>query len=290
MPPAELQRRRQDTKLEMAPGLCRSFLGGRSGDEATSLMAVSVDGLSDREFAEAGPVATIQDRWHRKNRSTGKLERTALYGKGKRYRPHFRDASGREVTKAFDRKVDAQRWLDERTAELCGDPRRSSRSKMTVGEWSELDGRARAPQAEDAACYRVVAAKRASCRPGDVSRSRGSATGRRRVGRGDAHRGAVGVPDAAGVPPVRVDAGRRGARQAAGARTRPRGSIFRDCRGRSADTSTTGSSPSSPTTCGPYRLLVLVLGYTGLRWGEATGAAGAARGPRSADGSRSSRR
>src|SRR3954465_6140232 len=61
-------------------------------------------------------MATIQDRWHRKNRETGKLERTALYGKGKRYRPHFRDPPGREVTKAFDRKVDAQRWLDEQTA------------------------------------------------------------------------------------------------------------------------------------------------------------------------------
>ena len=69
-------------------------------------------------------MATIQDRWHRRNRETGKLERTALYGKGKRYRPHFRDPSGREVTKAFDRKVDAQRWLDEQTVALvrtgCG--------------------------------------------------------------------------------------------------------------------------------------------------------------------------
>ena len=30
-------------------------------------------------------MATIQDRWHRKNRETGKPDRTALYGKGKRY-------------------------------------------------------------------------------------------------------------------------------------------------------------------------------------------------------------
>ena len=63
-------------------------------------------------------MATIQDRWHRRNRRTGELERTALYGTGKRYRPHFRDPSGREVTKAFDRKVDAQRWLDEQTVAL----------------------------------------------------------------------------------------------------------------------------------------------------------------------------
>jgi hypothetical protein len=29
-------------------------------------------------------MATIQDRWHRKNRETVKVERTALYGTGKR--------------------------------------------------------------------------------------------------------------------------------------------------------------------------------------------------------------
>ncbi len=90
-------------------------------------------------------MATIQDRWHRKNRSTGKLERTALYGKGKRYRPHFRDASGREVTKAFDHKVDAQRWLDERTAELVrGTYVHAELGRLTIGRWvaTWVEGRA----------------------------------------------------------------------------------------------------------------------------------------------------
>ena len=83
-------------------------------------------------------MATIQDRWHRKNRETGRLERTALYGKGKRYRPHFRDPSGREVTKAFDRKIDAQRWLDEQTVALVrGNYVHPQAGRVTVGEWAE---------------------------------------------------------------------------------------------------------------------------------------------------------
>jgi hypothetical protein len=82
--------------------------------------------------------ATIQDRWRWKNRETGRLERTALYGKDKRYRPHFRDPSGREITKAFDRKVDAQRWLDAQTVPLvCGSYVHPERSRLTVGQWAE---------------------------------------------------------------------------------------------------------------------------------------------------------
>ena len=70
-------------------------------------------------------MATIQDRWHRKNRETGKLERTALYGKGKRYRPHFRDPSGREVAVWVDDNHASgtyvrtmQPWVERRIAPL----------------------------------------------------------------------------------------------------------------------------------------------------------------------------
>ena len=83
-------------------------------------------------------MATIQDRWHRKNRETGKLERTALYGTGKRYRPHFRDPSGLEVTRAFDRKIDAQRWLDEQTVALVrGNYVHPQAGRVTVGAWAQ---------------------------------------------------------------------------------------------------------------------------------------------------------
>ena len=112
-------------------------------------------------------MATIQDRWHRKNRETGKLERTALYGKGKRYRPHFRDPSGREVTKAFDRKIDAQRWLDEQTVALVrGSYVHPERSRLTVGQWAEtwLAGRSHL-KPKTLASYRSLLST-GSCRRG----------------------------------------------------------------------------------------------------------------------------
>lgn len=53
-----------------------------------------------------------------------------------RWRARFRDDSGKEHAKHFDRKVDAQDWLDEITADLARgtyvDPKLA---KMTVGEW-----------------------------------------------------------------------------------------------------------------------------------------------------------
>jgi hypothetical protein len=44
-----------------------------------------------------------------------------------RWRARYRDPSGREHARHFDRKIDAQRWLDETTADLLtgryADPR-----------------------------------------------------------------------------------------------------------------------------------------------------------------------
>ncbi|SFO00793.1 Site-specific recombinase XerD [Geodermatophilus obscurus] len=64
-------------------------------------------------------MASIQDRWRRKDPVTGKLVPTAQDGKGLRYRPQFRDPSGRQVAKSFALKRDAQRWLDEQTAHVA---------------------------------------------------------------------------------------------------------------------------------------------------------------------------
>lgn len=157
-------------------------------------------------------MATIQDRWHRKNRETGKLERTALYWTGKRYRPHFRDPSGREVTKAFDRKVDAQRWLDEQTVALVhGSYVHPERSRLTVDQWAEtwLAGRPSPPHAEDAGQLPLAAVHP---RPADVGAGatvQGGALRRRHVGRSHACGGPVGEPDATGVARPDLDAGRR---------------------------------------------------------------------------------
>jgi integrase len=64
-------------------------------------------------------VASIQDRWRRKDPITGRLVPTAQDGQGLRYRPQFRDPSGRQVAKSFALKRDAQRWLDEQTAHVA---------------------------------------------------------------------------------------------------------------------------------------------------------------------------
>ena len=54
------------------------------------------------------------------------------------YRARYRDASGREYARHFKRKVDAQRWLDERTAALVTgthvDPKTS---RTTLAAWCD---------------------------------------------------------------------------------------------------------------------------------------------------------
>ena len=215
-------------------------------------------------------MATIQDRWHRKNRETGKLERTALYGTGKRYRPHFRDPSGREVTRAFDRKIDAQRWLDEQTVALVrGNYVHPQAGRVTVGEWAEswLAGRSHL-KPKTLASYQSLLSTRILPTWELVPLSK--------VGHSDV------VAWVAGMRREGLSASRT--RQAYHVLTSMLDAAVRD--GRVARNAATGVDlPRLPTTerrylthaqlddlaerCGPHRLLVLVLGYTGLRWGEA---------------------
>lgn len=62
---------------------------------------------------------SIDDRWHVIDPGTGKVVRSARYGRGARWRARYRTvAGGKQFTKSFDRKVDAQRWLDEVTTSL----------------------------------------------------------------------------------------------------------------------------------------------------------------------------
>ncbi len=63
-------------------------------------------------------MASVQDRWRRRDPTTGRLVPTELDGKGLRYRPQFRDPSGRQIMKGFALKRDAQRWLTEQTANI----------------------------------------------------------------------------------------------------------------------------------------------------------------------------
>ncbi len=57
-----------------------------------------------------------------------------------KYRPRYRDENGKEHARHFDRKVDAQRWLDEQTAAMVTgtwvDPKRGRATfGAYVGMW-----------------------------------------------------------------------------------------------------------------------------------------------------------
>lgn len=55
-----------------------------------------------------------------------------------RWRARYRDAAGNEYDRHFQRKVDAQRWLDEIAAsQVRGDYVDPKTARTTVGEWSE---------------------------------------------------------------------------------------------------------------------------------------------------------
>lgn len=58
--------------------------------------------------------------------------------RGDRWRARFRDAAGKEYARHFDRKVDAQRWLDEQTAsQVRGDFVAPGAGRVTFKEYAE---------------------------------------------------------------------------------------------------------------------------------------------------------
>ena len=68
---------------------------------------------------------------------------SSVAGKVTRWRARYVDNAGKEHTRHFDRKVDAQRWLKEAMASIVrGDHVAPKVARLTVGEWSDkwLDG------------------------------------------------------------------------------------------------------------------------------------------------------
>jgi hypothetical protein len=64
-------------------------------------------------------------------------------GKVTRWRARYVDNAGKEHTRHFDRKVDAQRWLKNAMASIVrGDHVAPKVARLTVREWSDkwLDG------------------------------------------------------------------------------------------------------------------------------------------------------
>jgi hypothetical protein len=85
--------------------------------------------------------AGIDDRWHKRVKGhDGKThtERSAVYGKVTRRRVRWVDDAAREHTKVFDRKPDAQTFLNGLTADVQRgeyvDPRKSAETFGSVAE------------------------------------------------------------------------------------------------------------------------------------------------------------
>ncbi len=78
--------------------------------------------------------AGVEDRWIKANG-----EKTSRHGVGMRWRARYVDDRGREHTKAFTRKVDATRWLDNQTASIVSGTHVAPRdAQLTVQQWCDL--------------------------------------------------------------------------------------------------------------------------------------------------------
>ena len=78
--------------------------------------------------------AGVEDRWRKRDGTP-----SAVDGQVTRWRARYVDDAGREHTRAFDRKVDAQRWLAGVSASIVrGDYIDPKLARMTVDAWCEL--------------------------------------------------------------------------------------------------------------------------------------------------------
>jgi integrase len=77
--------------------------------------------------------AAVEDRWRKRDGTP-----SASDGQVTRWRARYVDNHGREHSKAFDRKVDAQRWLSTVSASIVrGDYVDPVAARMTVGSWCD---------------------------------------------------------------------------------------------------------------------------------------------------------
>lgn len=80
-------------------------------------------------------MARVDDRWWVSN--GGVKGQSARHGQGRRWLARYWDGAGREHTKSFDRKVDAQGWLGQQTAAVVrGDHVDPRDGRTTLGEYA----------------------------------------------------------------------------------------------------------------------------------------------------------
>ncbi|NIL74428.1 site-specific integrase [Rhodococcus sp. B10] len=75
----------------------------------------------------------VEDRWMKSDRS-----KSAQYGRGKRWRARYVDDFGQEHARSFERKADAQNWLDGTVSTLVQGTHVAPRdAKLTVQQWCD---------------------------------------------------------------------------------------------------------------------------------------------------------
>lgn len=77
--------------------------------------------------------AGVEDRWTRADGTP-----TARHGNGLRWLARYVDAEGKEQSKSFGRKIDAQHWLDGQTAAVVGGTHVAPRdAQTTMAQWAD---------------------------------------------------------------------------------------------------------------------------------------------------------
>lgn len=214
-------------------------------------------------------MATIEDRWHRT--VDGERVRTSRYGRGLRWRVRYRDPAGDGRTRSFAAKADADRFRAAVETSLAEstylDP---TRGRSTVGEladvWLELKAKKRKARTSSsyAEIYRSIVA------------SRWARTPVARVEYADVD---VWIAEiSSGMSASRVHHAHFVLRSILDLAVRDRRIRENPARGVELPSLpmrgrhvylTHGQLAALADAAGAYRPLILVLGYCGLRWGEA---------------------
>lgn len=82
-------------------------------------------------------MASVNDRWHVRDRTTGKQTRSVRYGSGKRWQVRYRDPDGMSRNRSFERRVDADRFRLEMEHSLARGAYVDDRAgRVTFGEYA----------------------------------------------------------------------------------------------------------------------------------------------------------
>jgi integrase len=187
-----------------------------------------------------------------------------------KYRARYRDAADMEHARHFDRKVDAQRWLDEVTAAVVrGDYVEPRAGLITLGEYAKPWLAARVHlKPKTVAGYESLLRTRVLPRWGDVPLGRVSFEGVSAWVTGMVAEGlsASRTQQAYHLLTSILDDAVKGSRIP---RNPARGVDLPRIISRTGRYLTHGQLGDLADACGDFDTLVLMLGYCGIRWGEA---------------------